>query len=106
MQKMLTVIQNNRVLYDYVLADSWFSSADNMKFIKKDLHKEFVFALKSNRLAALSFEDKLEGKFVPIVHYHSTKTLSFRFISKSWIFLSLWLNKSSQTKMTLREFSI
>ena len=66
MQKMLTVIQNNRVLYDYVLADSWFSSADNMKFIKKDLHKEFVFALKSNRLAALSFEDKLEGKFVPI----------------------------------------
>ena len=39
---------------------------DNMKFIKKDLHKEFVFTLKSNRLAALSFEDKLEGKFVPI----------------------------------------
>ena len=37
-----------------------------MKFIKKDLHKEFVFTLKSNRLAALSFEDKLEGKFVPI----------------------------------------
>ena len=66
MQKMLTVTQNNRVLYDYVLADSWFSSADNMKFIKKDLHKEFVFALKANRLAALSFEDKLEGKFVPI----------------------------------------
>ena len=66
MQKMLAVIQNNRVLYDYVLADSWFSSADNMKFIKKDLHKEIVFTLKSNRLAALSFEDKLEGKFVPI----------------------------------------
>ena len=64
---MLTVTQNNRVLYDYVLADSWFSpAADNMNFIKKDLHKEFVFTLKSNRLAALSFEDKLEGKFVPI----------------------------------------
>jgi len=66
MQKMLTVAQNNRVLYDYVLADSWFSSADNMKFIKKNLQKEFVFALKSNRLVALSLEDKLEGKFVPI----------------------------------------
>jgi hypothetical protein len=66
MQKMLTVAQNNRVLYGYVLADNWFSSADNMKFIKKDLQKEFVFALKSNRLVALSLEDKLEGKFVPI----------------------------------------
>lgn len=66
MQKMLTVAKNNLVLYNYVLADSWFSSADNMKFIKKNLQKEFVFALKSNRLVALSLEDKLEGKFVPI----------------------------------------
>jgi hypothetical protein len=37
-----------------------------MKFIKKELHKEFVFTLKSNRVAALSFEDKLEWELVPI----------------------------------------
>ena len=49
MQKMLTVAQNNRFLYGYVLADNWFSSADNMKFIKKDLQKEFVFAHKSKK---------------------------------------------------------
>jgi len=63
MQKMLTVAQHNRVLYGYVLADSWFSSADNMKFIKKVIQKEFILALKSHRLAALSLEDKLQGKF-------------------------------------------
>lgn len=66
MQQMLIVAKNNYVLYNYVLADSWFASADNMKFIKKILEKEFIFALKSNRLVALSLEDKLEGKFVSI----------------------------------------
>ncbi len=66
MQKMLTVAQNNRVLYDFVLADSWFFSAENMKFIKKDLQKKFIFALKFSLLVTLSLEDKLEGKFVPI----------------------------------------
>ena len=66
MQKMLTVAQHNRVLYGYVLADSWFSSADNMKFIKKVIQKEFILALKFHRLAALSLEDKLQGKFVAI----------------------------------------
>ena len=66
MQKMLSVAQHNRVLYDFVLADSWFSSADNMRFTKKVLKKEFIFALKSNRSAALSLEDKLQGKFSPI----------------------------------------
>jgi hypothetical protein len=63
---MLTVAQNNRVLYDFVLADIWFFSAENMKFIKKDLQKKFIFALKFSLLVTLSLENKLEGKFVPI----------------------------------------
>lgn len=54
MQKMLTVARLNRVIYDYVLADSWSSS------------KELISALNFDRLAALSLEDKLQGKFSPI----------------------------------------
>ena len=58
--------QLNRVLFKYVLWDTWFSSADNFKFIHCELKKYFVAALKSNRLAALSQQDKLEGKFQPV----------------------------------------
>lgn len=52
----------NNVRFAYVLADIWFSSVDNMEHIlgKK---KHFIFPLKSNRLVALSREDKLNGKF-------------------------------------------
>lgn len=55
----------NQVKFKYVLADSWFSSQDNMEFIvKKDKH--FIFALKSNRLFAGNKEDKLNGVFQAI----------------------------------------
>jgi transposase len=46
-----------------VLNDSWFASAENMKFVKKDLKKEFVMPLKDNRKVAMSLEDAKEGLF-------------------------------------------
>ena len=66
MRQMLVSAQKNQVFYRFVLADSWFSSVENMKFIKKNLDRDFVLALRSNRLAALSLSDKLMGKFVSI----------------------------------------
>jgi len=63
-QRRLRIVQQlNRVQFKYVLWDTWFSSADNFKFIHYELEKYFVAALKSNRLAALSEQDKREGKF-------------------------------------------
>lgn len=55
----------NQVKFRYCLADSWFSSQENMEFIvgKK---KHFIFALKSNRTFAVSKEDKLNGKFTAV----------------------------------------
>ena len=55
----------NQVKFLYVLADSWFSSKDNMQEIV-DNEKHFILAVKSNRLIALSKSDKLEGKFVKV----------------------------------------
>lgn len=52
--------QNTR--FDYVAADSWFSGAENMDFIKNTLNREFVMAAKCNRLAALSEADKQAGQ--------------------------------------------
>ncbi len=62
--KILTF--QNEVTFKYVVFDTWFSSKENMEFIKDDLKRHFVCALKSNRLVALTYEDKLAGKFVHV----------------------------------------
>ena len=60
---MLKACRGNQLKWRYVLADSWFSSIGNMKFINDEMKKYFLLALKSNRLIALSKEDKLQGRF-------------------------------------------
>lgn len=52
--------------FDYVAADSWYSSAENMEFIKGKLQLNFVLALKSNRKVALSKEAKQAKAYVSI----------------------------------------
>lgn len=52
--------------FQYVLADSWFSSSENMSYITNQCNSDFIMAIKSNRIVALSHADKLEGKFVSI----------------------------------------
>ena len=56
--------QNTR--FDYVAADSWFSGAENMNFIKNTLNRVFVMAVKTNRVAALSEADQKTGCWTPI----------------------------------------
>ncbi len=63
MRGMLRVCENNGLKYRYVLADSWFSSKENMNFIRGELGRHFVIAIKSNRTVALSYEEKLKGRF-------------------------------------------
>jgi IS4 transposase len=64
-RSLIGSIIQNQVKFRYCLADSWFSSKENMEFIvgKK---KHFVFALKSNRTFVLSKEDKLNGTFIAV----------------------------------------
>ena len=49
---MTTAVHHERVKFRHVLADSWFSSCENMEFVKKKLKKDFVMPIKSNRLVA------------------------------------------------------
>jgi DDE superfamily endonuclease len=51
---LLHVCQHNQLLFKYVLADAWYSSADNMRYVKLTLQKDFIFPLKENRKVALS----------------------------------------------------
>lgn len=59
-----SVIQN-QVTFRYCLADSWFSSKENMEFIV-DKKRHFIFALKSNRTFAISKEAKRAGRFIAV----------------------------------------
>ncbi len=63
MRQMLTTTINNQLKFKYVLMDSWFSSKENMTFIKQKHNKDFVCGLKSNRLVALSKKDWKSGRF-------------------------------------------
>lgn len=58
-----TCVKKNQVQIGWIVADSWFSSIENMRYITKELGKEFVLPIKSNRLLAMSREEKLQGKF-------------------------------------------
>jgi len=63
LRAMLKRVQQNQIKWRYLLADSWFSSSENMEYVAKKLKKYFLLALKSNRLVALSMEDKKAGRF-------------------------------------------
>jgi DDE superfamily endonuclease len=60
-----TAVANN-INFKYVLNDSWFSSAENMNFVKIEVQKDFVMPIKANRKVALSEADKALGHFVGI----------------------------------------
>jgi len=70
---------SSQLYIDYILADSWFSSSANMKHIVAN-GLNFIVALKSNRLVALSEQDKQEGKWINI------KSLNLEQVStKVWL---------------------
>ena len=50
---MLQNCVRNRIPFRYVLNDIWFASAENMSYVKLNLDKEFIMALKTNRKIAL-----------------------------------------------------
>ncbi len=81
MRQMLTTTINNQLKFKYVLMDSWFSSKENMSFIKRENNKDFICAVKSNRLIALSKEDRRNGRFSRI----DTLDLQEEIATKAWI---------------------
>jgi DDE superfamily endonuclease len=66
MRTLLRACVHNAIPFGYVLADLWFASADNMKFIVLGLKKHFVFPLQANRKVALSAETQKQGRYVAV----------------------------------------
>jgi hypothetical protein len=56
----------NQIPFKYVLNDVWFASAENMRFVKRTLLKDFVMPVKGNRKVALSLADKQQGRYLRV----------------------------------------
>lgn len=65
-QRMIASALKKRILFRYILADTWFSSADNMVYIKNAAKKDFVIPLKSNRNVFLAEPSAKSGKPVKL----------------------------------------
>lgn len=78
---LLHVCVHNQIKFKYVLNDTWYASADNMKYLKRELGKEFIMPLKSNRKVALSQDDKHRGRYQAV----STLDLPEGVTSQIWL---------------------
>ena len=65
-QGLLRQACHNRIAFRYVLSDVWYASAENMRFVKGELERDFIMPLKTNRKVALSEADKRQGKYVRV----------------------------------------
>ena len=66
LREMVAQCQKNQLPFRYVLADAWFSAAETMVYLKVERETDFIFPLKANRKVALSPEDKLAGRYMPV----------------------------------------
>lgn len=58
--RLKTLTHQNNVNYRYVVFDTWYSSSENMNFIVQDLKKDFVCAIKDNRLISFETDKEVE----------------------------------------------
>lgn len=65
MRRCFDLALKNDLKFQWVITDIWFGSAENMTHIKEN-GKDFIMPLKTNRLVALSEEDKMAGRYLPI----------------------------------------
>lgn len=62
-REMTRQATRNQIQYKYVLNDVWFSSAENMNFVKTTLKKDFIMPLRANRKVTMSLSAKQNGNY-------------------------------------------
>ena len=65
MREMIERTLQKHVKFGYIVADSWFASAENMRFIEKK-GKVFIFEINDNRLVAANEQEREKGHFIRI----------------------------------------
>lgn len=69
-RKLISQSIDNKLIFKYILADTWFCSVENINFVATK-ECSFIFPLKSNRKIYLSQSDKILGRHQP------TESLAF-----------------------------
>lgn len=64
-RRMVSRLTHSRQV-DYVLADSWYGSTENLEHIVEECETNFVLAIKSNRLVATSEKAAKTGAYKPL----------------------------------------
>lgn len=64
-RNMVSACVQNSLRFSYVLCDSWYTNAENIKHVL-GLKKHLIGAVKSNLEVALSLQDKKAGKFIKL----------------------------------------
>lgn len=62
-RQMILQAIKNQIVFRTVLFDVWFSSVENINFIRQDCEKEVICPIKVNRKVAVSLKDKLNGRW-------------------------------------------
>lgn len=62
-RQMVRQSVDNAIVFEFVLSDIWFASAENMMFIHHEVKRHFILPLKENRKVALSLADKQAGRY-------------------------------------------
>ena len=75
--------RGNKVKVKYVLWDIWFSAAENFDFVHYDLKKQFIAALKSNRLTALIEEDRRQVNFNESMHWIYKRLMQYQLVKRN-----------------------
>ena len=57
---------DNHIPFRFVVFDTWFASAENMRFIKHEPKRDFICPLKTNRKVAVSLADKQQGRYTRV----------------------------------------
>jgi len=87
-REMLLNCIHNRIKFKYTLGDIWFSSKENMEYVLEH-NRHFIFAIKKNRLVALTKKEKLKGNFKNIesLKFEKNKAIScyFKGINKEML---------------------
>jgi DDE superfamily endonuclease len=66
-QSMVASALKKQIVFRYVLADTWFSSADNMVYIKNKAKRDFIIPVKANRNVFLGEPGEKSGKPVKLI---------------------------------------
>jgi hypothetical protein len=76
-RQMLKVCIKNNIKFRYVLNDVWYAASENMMYVKKELNKDFIMPIKTNRKIALSKKDKLNGKYVTVSELELKESITY-----------------------------